>query len=64
MSVDDWQRLVIDNDQRQRTRRRRLVDGRDRRHHVTGVTHLVGAQRRLVLDDNAVAVLPLDVAAP
>ncbi len=39
----------------------RLIDRRDRRHHVAGVTHLVGAERRLVLDDDAVSVLPLDV---
>ena len=59
--IDDRKRLIRDADQCQGTSGRLLIDRSDRRDDVAGITHFVGAKRRLVLDDDAVSILPLNV---
>ena len=59
--VDHRQRLIFDADQGERPLGRLLVHRRNRRDRFAGVTHFIGAQGRLILDDDAVSVLPLDI---
>ena len=59
--VDDCKRLVVDADQCQCAGGGRLVDCRHRRDGVADIADFVGTQRRLVLHDDAEAILTLDV---
>lgn len=59
--VHDRERLVVDADQRHRVRGGGVIDGRHSRNRIADAPHLVGTQRGLILQNDAVAVEALDV---
>jgi len=59
--IDDRKRLVRDLDQSQGARGRLLVNGSDGGNRIADVAHLFVAERRLVLHDDAEAVLSPDI---